>query len=613
MAATVTTLSARPPERFGELLWRLANPYRFNIFLGILTVVLTSGSEALGPYLLKKGVDFLQAGKSFSWITLVSGAIIIVSAVGGFFRFLMRKILIGISRWIEFDLREHLFTHLLRLSPSFYDHHYTGDLMARATDDIERVRMVAGPAFLYVLNTQLTALFSLVMMFAISPSLAFMLLLLAPLVGGGVLIVARSQHRANLAQQNSYGELSTLIQETLAGLRVVKSFARETFQSHRFRRVLDEYYRRSLRVARLQALMQPLIGVFIGGGIAGILFWGGRLTIQGGITLGSFIAFTGYLTILTWPMIALGWVIHLYQRGSASYERLRYLFNHHPQFETSSLNSAVLQVEVGEKRALDDLKGVDICLKPESLTVEMIDISFRYHSGSPWVLRNFHLHIPSGAMVALVGKTGAGKSTVARILTRLYDPEEGYVKIGGVHWKEIPVSEWRKLVSLADQTPFIFSTTIEDNLRYARPEATSAELLKALSLARFTELDQFPRGLATLLGERGVTLSGGQQQRLSLARALLRQSPILILDDALSAVDAETEGEIINSLKTSPFIKTIIVITHRLTTAEKADIIALLEDGKVVEAGPPEQLLANEGPYSRFAYTRRLQEELKQL
>ncbi|MFN3821851.1 MAG: ABC transporter ATP-binding protein, partial [bacterium] len=505
--------------------------------------------------------------------------------------------------------------------PSFFDRHYTGDLMSRATDDIERVRMVVGPALLYLLNTQLTALFSLAMMFVISPRLAIIFLLLMPLVGGSVLLIARALYWVSLHQQEAFGWLSTLIQESLSGIRVIKSFTREDFQNFRFKESLNDYYRKNLKVVRLQALMMPIIGFLIGIGIAAILYWGGIQVAKGVITLGSFIAFMGYLSLLTWPMIALGWVIHLYQRGSASYARIKYIFQHSPQFNIDNESEHFVKED-----RMSDRESIVKNLVNSPIAVEFKGLSFRYSPESRWILKDFNLAIPNGSVVALVGKTGSGKSTVGRILVRLYDPEDGEVLIGGVRWDTITVEQLRTIITVAEQNPFIFSATIEENLRIAHPNADEKDLKEALLLAEFREVEHFPEGIKTIVGERGITLSGGQQQRLALARALLTRSPILLLDDALSAVDSETEKRIWDNLwsfflryrpklrrQEGLFPKTIILITHRLSVAEKADIIAFLENGKIAEIGSPRELLERKGLYAQFSDLQRLKAELEVL
>ncbi len=572
-----------------------ARPYNRRLIIGLIATVFASVAESSSPMLLKFGIDALQASKPNSWLWGIAGLIVLVSAIGGIFRFQMRDVIIGVSRWVEADIREKFFKHLLRLPPAFFDKNHTGDLMARATSDVERIRMVVGPGLLYTANTQLTLFFSAIMMFYVDYKLALMLLLLTPLVGGAVLWIARLLHKANMRQQEVYGELTTVVQENVSGSRIIKSYAREDYEAERFTEVCKRYFTRSLKVAQLQAFMFPLITFLIGVGVAGILWIGGTHVAEGSMTLGDFIAFMGYLSLMAWPMIAIGWVVHLYQGGSASNIRLNQIFDVPRQF---------VPIEIDGKS--DRRRSEQV---PE---IAFEGVNFRYRPEGPDVLTDVSFVIPSGKTVAVVGQTGSGKSSVARLLVRLYEPQLGKITIDGKNWDDVPVEQLRAGVAYVDQTPFIFSTEIDSNLRLGKPDATAEEIADAAHTACFDrDVEEFPEQYRTIIGERGVTLSGGQQQRLTVARALLIDAPVLVLDDALSAVDTDTEAEIISRLKRSKTVRTTLLITHRLAAAEAADFVVVLEKGKIVEFGAPEDLLTLNGVYAEMYKRQRLSEEIE--
>lgn len=572
-----------------------ARPYHKRLLVGMIATVFASIAESASPMLLKYGIDSIQAGKPDSWLWGLSGLIILVSAVGGIFRFQMRNVIIGVSRWIEADVREKFFKHLLNLPPKFFDRNHTGDLMARATDDVERIRMVVGPGLLYTVNTQLTLFFSAIMMFYVDFKLAAMLLLLTPLVGGAMLWVARMLHKASMRQQEVFGELTTVVQENVSGARVIKSYAREDYEAERFTVVCRSYFHHSLKVAKIQALMFPLITFLIGLGVAGILWIGGTHVANSSMSLGDFIAFMGYLSLMAWPMIALGWVVHLYQRGAASNTRLNQILDVPDQFDEMLpvSNNNTVKMETAPHIVFDH-------------------VTFRYRPEGPDVLSDINLRIPSGKTVAFVGQTGSGKSTIARLLVRLYEPQSGKITIDDFPWDKIPVGQLRAGIAYVDQTPFIFSAEIDTNLRLGKPNATSEEITIAAYEACFdSDIAEFPDQYQTLIGERGVTLSGGQQQRLTLARALLIDAPVLVLDDALSAVDSDTEAEIVSRLKNNNIRRTTLLITHRLAAVEAADLVVVLDKGRIIELGSPEELLDKNGVYAEMYRRQRLSEEIE--
>ena len=585
---------SRKNEYLATLL-RFLKPYRKRIIFGLTAAILAASFDAIAPMLLKAGVDSLQQTKPIGYLYLFSGLIVIASLLGGLFRFWMRNVVIGVSRWAEYDIRGNFFTHLLGLSPSFFDRNLTGDLMARATDDIERMRMVMGPAMLYSTATLLTLVVSASMMIYLDVILAGLVFLLVPIIGVSVFAVSGKLHQANLEQQETYGEMTAYVQENLSGIRVIKAFAREDHESVQFNAVCDLYYKRSLRVARIQALFMPLLGLIISLGVIAILYLGGQRVITEAITLGEFIAFMGYLSLMTWPMISVGWVVHLYQRGAASHKRIEEIVNVKQQFKSHSGNG----------------DGEPITIAPD---ISFRNVNLRYRDQGDDVLHNITVNINSGERIVIVGRTGSGKSSLVRLVAKLYEAQEGTILIGNRNIDDIPPHELRAMIGYVDQTPFIFSDTIMENIRFGKPDATDEEVYNAAFSACFDEdVTEFKDGYITLLGERGVTLSGGQQQRLILSRALLLDTPILILDDSLSAVDSDTEAEIIERMSQRLTGRTTLIVTHRLAIAEQADSVIVLDEGEIVEHSSHKDLLGRDGTYSQMYRRQRLSTEIGEM
>jgi len=586
-------------------------PYRKQLTLGFIAAVLMNAFGVMSPMLLRSGVNALQEGAAVGWLYTFSGLIVLTAIIGGVFRYQMRWIIISTSRWAECDLREKYFGHLLELASSFFDRNLTGDLMARATDDIERIRMVYGPALMMIMATSLTLILSAIMMFILDVRLALLVMLMVPLIGGVVLLVASRLHRVNLRQQEAYGKLEANVQENLTGIRVVKSFVREEYESKKFTDICQVYFKRSIDVIKIQSIFMPVIGLLIGLGIAVILWVGGKDVAAGVITLGDFIAFMSYLSLMTWPMIATGWLTHLYQRGSASHKRLEQIFEVNKQFDDLEVDAPPYDSPPAKRRGRDSSKY------PEAPSISFRNIHFRYNDDTPEVLKGVDLDIPAGSTLAIVGKTGSGKSTILRLLTRFYEPHEGEILFSSqrdnasIRWDSIPISQLRRMIGYVEQTPFLFSTSIRENIAFSTTQATDDEIESAARLACFDQdITDFSDGYETIIGERGVTLSGGQQQRLTIARALLADTPILALDDALSAVDTGTETEIINNLDSQTGHKTTLIVTHRLAAAERADKIAVLDNGIIAEYGNHQELMDLNGIYAAMYRRQRLSDEL---
>jgi ATP-binding cassette subfamily B multidrug efflux pump len=570
-------------------------PYRRSIVWGLMMVVAANAFSIVGPRLISEGIDALgRPGVTRGTLALYAGLTVLAALLGGAARYGMREILNGVSRRVELDLRNDFFRHLLRLDASFYARTPTGDIMSRATNDIQAVRMVAGPAYMYLVNMGVISLFALTLMVWISPrmtlfSLIPMLALPPVTLGFGQLI-----HRQFERIQEEFGELSTLAQENLAGVRIVKAYGQEDAQAESFRAMSESYMRRNVEMARTSGLFYPLLGLFGGMALVVALLVGGRAILRGEITVGEFVEFTLYLAMLMWPMISLGWVVNLFQRGAASMGRVSRVLETRP-----AIRDLEAPAEAGRVRGEIEFRGV----------------SFRYPGTERRVLRDVSFRIPAGATVAVVGPTGSGKSTLVSLLARIYDPSEGEVLIDGSPVHRWPLERLRAVLGIVPQDPFLFSTSIQENLAlgFDEPDPAAAEdrVRRAARIAQLDEtVTQFPAGYDTLLGERGINLSGGQKQRATLARAIARDPQILVLDDALSAVDTHTETEILRGLRGVLEGRTSVIVSHRVTAVMDADLIVVLSDGEVVETGTHADLLKAGGTYAMLQRRQLLAEDL---
>ena len=550
-------------------------------------VLITNLAAVASPWILRNAIDHLYLEISRGILLFYSLLIIGASLVEGTLRFLMRRILIGVSRNIEYDLRNDLFAHLQSLTPAFYQRTPTGDLMSRATNDLSALRMVLGPGIMYSMNTLFTAVLVIGILVRIDAGLA--VLTLIPLLGVSYCVkyFGKRIHERFEKIQEQFSAITTLAQENVSGMRVVKAYNQEQAFVRRFAEANDLYLSRSLSLVRIWGTFSPLLTLLLGLSSVGLLWYGGQQVVQKTITVGDFVAFIAYLAMLTWPTIALGWVINIFERGSASMGRINKIFDSQPEVED--------QVPA----ALATLKG--------SILVK--NLSFSYN-GVP-VLRNLHFEAPWGQTVALVGSTGSGKSTLANLLCRLYRVPRGTVFIDGTDINDIPLKTLRQTIGYVPQETFLFSERINENIAFGRPEADHLSIEQASRVSNiFPEVQTFPEKFDTLVGERGITLSGGQKQRIAISRAILIDPRILILDDALSSVDTHTEEEILQRLSGEITNRTVILISHRISTVKMADQILVMENGEIVEQGKHDDLLKRQGYYANLHQKQLLKEEL---
>jgi ATP-binding cassette subfamily B protein len=565
--------------------------YRRAFIAGFGCVVLATAISTGGPWVLKYAVDDLSQGLTFDKVRWYGVLLFILAAVGGIFRFLMRRIIVGASRDFEYDLRNDFFAALQRLHLSYFQHHRTGDLMSRATNDLGAVRMMMGPAVMYTASTVLTFVVAIVLMVSIDPWLTLVALVPLPFVTVVVKYFGTAIHNRFEKIQEQLSDISAIAQESLAGVRVVRAYGQEAFEIDRFRSANLEYVQRNRALIRLQGFYFPSMGLLMGIGALLVLWLGSRRVVAGQMTLGELVAFNAYLTMLGWPMIAFGWVSNLLQRGTASWKRLLDVLDVEPLVSDAEANDAITSIE-GE--------------------VEFRNLTFSF--GDALVLRGVSFKVPKGTTTAIVGATGSGKSTVLSLLPRLHEPPAGAVLIDGVDVRHIPLNVLRGAIGFVNQEPFLFSTTLAENIAFgARANQADRErIAEAASIARLDkDLAQFPQGYDTSVGERGITLSGGQKQRAAIARALVIDPKILILDDALSAVDTHTEEEILERLSVVMSQRTTIIVSHRVSTIRGADQIVVLHDGRVAERGTHEELIRRGGFYADLYRKQLLEEELK--
>jgi ATP-binding cassette subfamily B protein len=565
--------------------------YRWGYLWGTLSCIATNAVAVQFPRVLQVAIDEMKHGVTRERILVFSGLLVAISLVKGVFLYSQRWILIGISREIEFDLRNDLFRHLERQDSGFYERYRTGDIMARLTNDLNAVRMLLGPALMYSANTVFFTVGALFYVMRISPYLT--LVALAPMPVASILVqyLGRKIHDRFERIQASFSEISSQAQENYSGARLIRAFAREESQIGLFERLNRRYIARALRLVQLMGMLWPTLEFILGISMVITLLAGGHLVLANRISVGDFVAFNTYIIMLIWPIIAVGWVVNLFQRGTASIQRIDELLKAEPAIDD---------------RAADPAIPPDAVLQGE---IEFRHLNFNY--GETEVLRDISLHIPAGSSLAIVGPTGSGKSTFVNLLSRLFEAPEGSLFIDGRPVRDYPLAVLRRNIGMVPQETFLFSETIRENLTFGAPNASAEDMLEATEAAHIRqEFEEFPLGFETMVGERGVTLSGGQKQRTAIARALLRRPAILILDDALASVDTYTEERILGGLRGYTSASTTILISHRVSTVRNADRIAVLDHGRIVELGGHDELLALDGYYAGLFQKQQLEEEL---
>jgi ATP-binding cassette subfamily B protein len=566
--------------------------YRSKILIGTFFIICGNGIGILYPLVVQQAIDYLSQDIEVKQLLIYAGLIVLISIGQGTFRFLMRQTVIVGSRLIENDFRNDLFAHLQKMSARFFQNMPTGDIMSRMTNDLNAVRSVLGPGIMYSINTIITFAFVVWMMLRISSQLTLVGLLPIPLMAVSVYYFGMKIHDRYKKIQAHFSKISTKAQENLSGIRVIKSYVQEKFEIDTFNQLNREYIDKNMAFVRVFAAFHPMMMFIVGLGIILVLYVGGSQIMTGIISLGEFVAFMLYLGMLVWPSIALGWVVGIFQQGAASMERINVIFDTEPEIrdndKTKPIHTAQLEGNIGAK-----------------------NLTFSYDDSAEPVLKNITIDLKAGEILAVVGKTGSGKSTLMHLLTRTFDPPEGMLFIDGIDLHEIPLSALRSSIGYIPQETFLFSETIRENITYGTNGVSDEDVYQAASIAQIHEaVLEFPNRYETMLGERGINLSGGQKQRVAIARAIIMRPKILLLDDALSAVDTITEEKILSGMRQVMADRTCIWISHRISAIKNADYIIVLDKGAIVEDGTHEQLLARQGAYADLYERQKLEESL---
>ncbi len=570
--------------------------YKKPLLSGFIFILISDVAQVTIPVFLKNSINTLQKSADYPALLRYAALILGAAIISGVFRFLIRETIIVTSRKIEYDLRNDFWAHLIKLPLRFFRNNSTGNIMAHATNDINAVRMYIGPVVMYSVDTVVKFVLIISVMISIDPLLTLYALLPLPFLSYFVYKLSKKIHKKFTKIQEKFSELTTKAQENFSGIRVIKAYVREQSEIEQFKKLSSDYLERNMDKIRIQAFFMPMLFMITGISIIVVIWVGGSMIIQNKITLGEIMAFVAYLGMLIWPIIAFGWIINISQQASASMKRLLHIWSEDEEIKNTGLTDFTIK----------DIRG----------DIEFRNVYFRYNKNLPFVLKNINLKIPAGSTLAIIGHTGSGKTTLVNLIPRLYDVSKGEILIDGRHIKEIPLEVLRGKTGFAPQETFLFSDTLRNNILYGlNGNGKADEILEEVSgIAQLKkDVERFPEKFETVLGERGITLSGGQKQRTALARALAIHPKILILDDSFSAVDTNTEEEILKRLKKFMQGRTSIIISHRISTVKDADKIIVIENGEIAEEGKHNELVKLGGIYAGLHYKQLLEEELKEI